>query len=309
MSYQISNFLTTPVSLGLMWLIFALGVYIAFRILDIPDMSAEGVFPLGAILVIYFINFGWNSSLSTILIFFIGALVGLVNALMIVYLKIPGLLSGIIVMTGLYSILVIVSHGNIALTNGTKTIFDNFAGYLKGFIGNRWGNFVSSTVILTLIALLTIFVIYWFFGTDLGLAIRASGKNKAMSRAQGINNDVMTIIALMFSSALIALCGALIGQYQENASATTGRGSIVIGLAIVFLGEALFGKKMSFKIGLLSLVVGSFLYWYIIQAILLIPNFNTNLLYLMQAILITIFMIVPMVKDEAISLYRKFKER
>jgi putative ABC transport system permease protein len=129
------------------------------------------------------------------------------------------------------------------------------------------------------------------------LLIRATGKNKMMSRAQGINTNKMEIIGLSLSSALVALSGALLAQYQGYASSTIGKGTIVIGLAIIFLGEAIFGRK-TFKTQLVSIIIGGFLYWYIIDAILLIPNFDSNLLYLVQAILIVLILVVPMLVNK-----------
>jgi len=294
---QFTNFLSEPLLLGLIWGILALGVFIAYRVLDIADLSVEGVLPLSAVLSLFLINNGVDPLVSLIICVLVGAICGSLVAIMHLYLKIPSLLSGIIMMTGLFSIVVVISKGNIVLNDVTNTILNPFILMFRGLSSERsfiaWSNFLGSFVLCAIFMIIVVFLMYWFFGTQLGLAIRATGKNKTMSRAQGINTNKMEIIGLSLSSALVALSGALLAQYQGYASSTIGKGTIVIGLAIIFLGEAIFGRK-TFKIQLVSIIVGGFLYWYIIDAILLIPNFNSNLLYLIQAILIVLILVVPM---------------
>jgi putative ABC transport system permease protein len=201
-------------------------------------------------------------------------------------------------MTGLFSIVVVVSKGNIVLDDTTNSVFNPFILMFRNISSERsfiaWSNFLGSFVLSALFMAVVALLMYWFFGTQLGLAIRATGKNKMMSRAQGVNTNKMEIIGLSLSSALVALSGALLAQYQGYAASTIGKGTIVIGLAIIFLGEAIFGRR-SFKLQLISIIVGGFLYWYIIDAILLIPGFDSNLLYLLQAILIVLILVIPMV--------------
>jgi ABC-type uncharacterized transport system, permease component len=294
---QFTNFLTEPLLLGLIWGILALGVFIAYRVLDIADLSVEGVLPLSAVLTLFLINSGVNPLASLLISVVCGAICGALVAMMHIYLKIPSLLSGIIMMTGLFSVVVVISKGHISLTDSTNTIFNPFVNFFRNFNSERefivWANFLGSMLLAMIFMAFVAFMMYWFFGTQLGLAIRSTGKNKMMSRAQGVNTNKMEIIGLSISSALIALSGSLLAQYQGYASSTTGKGTIVIGLAIIFLGEAIFGRK-SFKLQLISIIVGGFLYWYIIDAILLIPGFNSNLLYLLQAILIVLILVIPM---------------
>ncbi len=294
---QLTNFLTEPLLLGLIWGILALGVFIAYRVLDIADLSVEGVLPLSAVLSLYLINNGFNPLLSLLVCVIVGAVCGSLVALMHIYLKIPSLLSGIIMMTGLFSIVVVISKGNIVLSDTSNTIFNPFILMFRNISSERsfiaWSNFLGSFVLSALFMAIVASLMYWFFGTQLGLAIRATGKNKMMSRAQGVNTNKMEIIGLSLSSALVALSGALLAQYQGYAASTIGKGTIVIGLAIIFLGEAIFGRR-SFKLQLISIIIGGFLYWYIIDAILLIPGFDSNLLYLLQAILIVLILVIPM---------------
>jgi len=298
---QLTNFLTEPLLLGLIWGILALGVFIAYRVLDIADLSVEGVLPLSAVLTLFLINSGVDPLLSLLICVLVGAICGSIVAIMHIYLKIPSLLSGIIMMTGLFSIVVVISKGNIVLTNTTDNVFNPFILLFRRLSDERsfiaWSNFLGSFVLSAIFMVIVALLMYWFFGTQLGLAIRATGKNKIMSRAQGVNTNKMEIIGLSLSSALVALSGALLAQYQGYASSTIGKGTIVIGLAIIFLGEALLGRK-SFKMQLVSIIVGGFLYWYIIDAILLIPGFDSNLLYLLQAVLIVLILVVPMLVNK-----------
>lgn len=302
---QITNFLTEPLLLGLIWGILALGVFVAYRVLDIADLSVEGVLPLSAVLSLFLINNGVNPFLSVLICVLVGGICGVIVACMHVYLKIPSLLSGIIMMTGLFSLVVVVSKGHITLDNMNDTVFNPLNSLLLKVSSERswiaWANFIGTLILSMVIMGIVCIVLYWFFGTQLGLSIRATGKNKIMSRAQGIDDKLMEIIGLAISSGLVALSGALLAQYQGYASSTTGKGTIVIGLAIIFLGEAIFGRR-SFKLQLTSIVVGGFIYWYIIDAILLIPGFDSNLLYLLQAVLIVLILTIPYI-------IKKIKER
>lgn len=291
---QLTNFLTQPILLGLIWGILSIGVFIAYRILDIADLSVEGVLPLSAIVSLYLINLGVNPWISLIVSIIVGVLSGILTASIHIYLKIPAILSGIIVMTGLFSIVVVLSLGNISTAN--DTIFTPLNTFLANYMNTGWASWIGYTAVLILIVLIVLGLTYWFFGTELGVAIRATGKNKVMANAQGINTSKMVIIGLAISSALVGLAGGLLGQYQTYCASTTGKGSIVIGLATLFLGEVIFGKR-SFKNHLISIMLGGFVYWYIINAVLLIPGFNANYLYLIQAIIITIVMVLPVLTN------------
>ncbi|MFA7222721.1 MAG: ABC transporter permease [Bacilli bacterium] len=274
---------------GLIWAIFALGVFVTYRILDVADLSVEGVFPLAAILSIGAINLGVDPLLSLLISVVAGMAVGFLNGVLHIYLKIPSLLSGIIIMISLYTVNVVLSSGNISINSGKQTIFTIF----NQLINNR---ILSQIIILFLFVAVIFVVVYWFFGTEYGLSLRASGKNKTMSKANGINTHNRYIVGMIIATAFIALAGGLWGQTSKATATDSGKGTIVIGLAIVFLGEVIFGRKLNFKKSLISIVLGSFIYWLIMDIIYSIPGFNTNYTFLIQAVFITIVVAAPRIK-------------
>lgn len=304
MSSQLQALLTQPLLLGMIWSIFALGVFVSFRILNIADMSVEGVFPFTAVVCLYGISQGWNPFLSLLLSvlvgFACGALMGVLNR----YLKIDALLAGIIMMTALFSLTIVVSNGNISLKDGTLTLFTPLENAFAASLGVYWGNFLGDFVVLALALIVLYGLTYWFFGTELGTAIRAVGKNHALSKAEGLNINALTILGLALSSSLIAIAGSLYGMRQTIVDSTLGKGTLIIGLATIFIGEIAL-PKMSFKAHLISLVIGGYLYWLILQAIELIPGFNPNYLYLVQALFITIVMVIPQSKKNIQSFFRE----
>jgi putative ABC transport system permease protein len=301
MPAQIINFLTEPLLLGLIWSVLALGVFIAYRVLDIADLSVEGVLPLTAAFGIWIINQGCNPVIAIFLTIILGALCGIITASLHVFLKIPTLLSGIIMMTGLLTFILIINPGNINIADGKATIFTYLNAVFSSAMGNLIGTWLSEFIIVGIIVAICVILLYLFFGSNLGISIRATGKNKTMSKACGINVSLMIIIGLAISSGLVGLAGGLLGQHQGYVSTTSGKGTIVIGLATLFLGEVALGKK-SFKINLLSIIIGAFIYWYIIDAIQLIPNFDSKYLYLVQAMIMILVMAVPylvrLIQDE-----------
>lgn len=282
-------FLGTDVFLqAFIWTIFALGVYIAYRILDVADLSVESVFPFAAIMSILLVNNSVDPLLSIIISTLLAMICGLINALLHVALKIPSLLSGIIVMIGLYSINVVLCAGNISVSDGVPTIIT----YLNYIFKN---GIVTKIFTALLFLVLSVFAIYWFFGTELGLSLRAAGKNKTMSRALGINTSSRYILGMVIATMFIGLAGALYGQITTHVNTEDGKGAIVIGLAIIFLGEVIFGKR-SFKISLLSIAVGGLIYWLIMDVISIIPGFDSRFTLLVQALFIAIVVSIPHLK-------------
>lgn len=278
-------FLGTDVPLqALVWTIVALGVFIAFKVLGVADMSVDALFPFSAILSLFLINLGVPSVLALLIAVIASMGVGFINSALHVYLKIDPLLAGIIVMIALYTPNLLMAKGTISIANGKSTMFMG--------INGLFNNMIASKIFLMAIICLAVLVLaYWFFGTELGLSLRASGKNSNMSKANGINTNGMYILGLVISSALIGLAGGLYGQLNTYSTNDSGRGSIVIGLAIIFLGEVIFGNK-SFKFSLLSLLVASILYWLILDIIQIIPDFSTTYLNLTKAIFITLIVCV-----------------
>jgi putative ABC transport system permease protein len=307
MSSQLQALLSEPLLLGLIWSIFALGVFISFRILSIADMSVEGVFPFAAVLAIWALKAGWNPFLALLLAIGAGMAAGALNGVMGRYLKINPLLAGIILMTALFSLTVVVSNGNISLEDGATTLFTPFEDLFSGISSVYWKNFCGDLLLLALVTMVLFVFVYWFFGTEIGAAIRASGKNEQLARAEGLNVHVYILLGLAISSGLVACAGALYGMRQSFATINLGKGTLIIGLATIFLGEIAL-PKMSFKAHLLSILIGGYLYWLIMSALELLPNYNANYRYLIQALFITLVMLVPTFKKNVVGLFRKGKE-
>lgn len=280
----------STVSQGLLWAIMALGVFLTFRVLDIADLSVEGTFPLGAAVAATLIDVGHSVWLAMLIALIAGCIGGTVTALLTTKLKIPALLSGILTMIGLYSVnLMIMGKANVPLLR-SETIFT----LTEDLFGVSQ---VIATLIVGLVATAIVVVImYWFFGTVLGTAIRATGCNPQMARAQGINTNIMVILGLLISNGLVALSGALVAQSNGFADVGMGTGTIVIGLASVIIGEVLFGTR-SFKNWLISVVLGSVVYRAVI-AIVLELGMPPNDLKLFTAVLVAIALSLPLIKNK-----------
>lgn len=280
----------STVSQGLLWAIMALGVFLTFRVLDIADLSVEGTFPLGAAVAATLIDAGHSVWFAMLIALIAGCIGGTITALLTTKLKIPALLSGILTMIGLYSVnLMIMGKANVPLLRA-ETVF-TLTEDLFGVSS------VVATLIVGLIATTVVGVImYWFFGTVLGTAIRATGCNPQMARAQGINTNVMVILGLLISNGLVALSGALVAQSNGFADVGMGTGTIVIGLASVIIGEVLFGTR-SFKNWLISVVLGSVVYRAVI-AIVLELGMPPNDLKLFTAVLVAIALSLPLIKNK-----------
>lgn len=280
----------STVSQGLLWAIMALGVFLTFRVLDIADLSVEGTFPLGAAVAATLIDAGHSVWFAMLIALIAGCIGGTVTALLTTKLKIPALLSGILTMIGLYSVnLMIMGKANIPLLRAETvfTLTENLFGVSS----------VVATLIVGLVATVIVgAIMYWFFGTVLGTAIRATGCNPQMARAQGINTNVMVILGLLISNGLVALSGALVAQSNGFADVGMGTGTIVIGLASVIIGEVLFGTR-SFKNWLISVVLGSVVYRAVI-AIVLELGMPPNDLKLFTAVLVAIALSLPLIKNK-----------
>jgi putative ABC transport system permease protein len=275
------------ISLGLLWAIMTIGVYITYRILDIADLTVEGSIAMGAAIAAFSIVSETNPFLATFYAIIGGFLAGLVTGLLHTKLKIPALLSGILTMIALYSVnLRIMGKANLSLLrmDTVYTVFEKMG--------------MSSTNAVMLFGFLSVSVIiailYWFFGTEMGCAIRATGDNPQMARAQGINTNNMITLGLVLSNGLVALSGALIAQSQSFADVQMGIGSIVIGLASVIIGEVIFGTRNFFNC-LVSLVLGAITYRIIIALVLKL-GMPANDLKLFTAITVVIALSLPVFK-------------
>lgn len=275
---------------GLLWGILALGVYITYRVLDVADLTVEGSYPLGAAVAVSFIAGGGSPVIAVVLAFLAGSVAGIVTGLLHTKLKIPALLAGILTMIGLYSInlRVMGNKSNVSILR-MDTIYT--------FFGNMGFNKNESILICGLIFVAVIIMfLYWFFGTEIGAAIRATGCNKQMIRAQGIDTDVTIILGLLISNGMVSMAGALIGQSQGFADAGMGTGTIVIGLASVIIGEVLFGTR-NFMNWLLAVVGGSIVYRIVIAFVLKL-GMNQNDMKLFTAIIVVIALAMPLLKEK-----------
>lgn len=286
-------------ALGLLWSIMTLGVYISYRVLDMADLTAEGSLTLGAAVAGSMIAAGANPLLATLCAAAAGLLAGLSTGLLHTKLKIPALLSGILTMIALWSVnlRVMGNRANVSILR-LNTVYT--------FLQN-WGldKTTSMIVVGAVCALAVISVLYWFFGTELGSAIRATGNNEHMVRAQGINTDNMKILGLVISNGLIALSGALIAQSQSFADIQMGTGAIVIGLASLIIGEVLFGKGGFYK-RLVAIILGAVVYRVII-ALVLKMGMPSNDLKLFTAITVAVALSLPRFKGYLATLKRSAK--
>ncbi len=279
------------VSLGLLWAVMTIGVYISYSVLGMADMTAEGSITLGAAVAAQAIAGGGGAYIGLLLAILCGMTAGLCNGLLHTKLKIPSLLSGILTMTALFSInLHIMGKANISLLR-MPTIYSPVASLLGIDKG------LSVIVVGLLVCGAVISLLYWFFGTEIGSAIRATGNNPHMVRAQGINTDTTIIIGMVLSNGLIALSGAMIGQSQNYADLQMGTGAIVIGLASLFIGEVLFGKR-NFFIRLSSMVAGAIIYRLIIAFVLKL-GMPADDLKLFTAITVVLALTLPGIKKAA----------
>lgn len=277
-----SSIITSAISQGLLWSILAIGIHITYRILNISDLTSEGSFTLGAAIFASLLMMDISPIIALIMALISGSLAGLVTGILTTKLHIPSLLSGILSMTGLYSInLRIMGKANIPLNQKSTllTVIKNLLGFAK----DR-----DAAIILGLIvALVIIIILVWFFNTEFGYAIIATGSNEKMIRANGINSDFTKIAGLMIANALIALSGALVCQYNGYADVGQGIGAIVIGLASVIIGEVIF-RNRSFLLSLIGIVSGSVIYR-IIVAIVINANFiSANDMKLFTSIIVAL---------------------
>ncbi len=284
---QLFNALPGSISQGLIWGIMAIGVYITYRILDVADLTVDGSFATGGAVAVVLILKGYNLWFVMLIAFIAGLIAGAITALLHTLMGIPPILAGILTQLSLYSInLKIMGKANQSINvNNTKLL-----------VSLRWVKefaFRNPLITVGIVLIVLIAVLYWFFGTEMGCALRATGANMNMSRAQGINTNFNKVLGIMLSNGLVAFSGAFLAQYQGFAGVTMGQGAIVIGLAAVIIGEALFGKIFkNFALRLLSVAFGSIIYYIVIQAVITM-GLDANLLKLLSASIVAIFLAIP----------------
>ena len=294
------NALPGAVAQGLVWGIMAIGVYITFRILDFADLTVDGSLCTGGAVCIMMMLNGQNVWVSMFAALLAGMVAGCVTGLLHTFMGIPAILSGILTQLGLYSInLKIMGKANQAINVDKYSLLVSLR-----FIRNV-PLFKNTILLVSLIIVVLIVILYWFFGTELGCSIRATGCNDKMARAQGINTDFNRVLGLMISNGLVALSGALLSQYQGFADINMGRGAIVIGLAAVIIGEAIFGKIFrNFGLRLLSVAFGSIIYYLVLQVVIWL-GIDTDLLKLLSAAVVAIFLAIPTWKARYFSMGSK----
>lgn len=290
------NSMPGAVAQGLIWSIMAIGVYITYKILDIADLTVDGSLCTGGSVCLVMIVSGHDVWTSLIAATIAGAACGLVTGLLHTFMGIPAILAGILTQISLYSInLKILGKANAGLSATTYDLL----------VVLREVN--KSLRILAVIVLVLIIFLYWFFGTERGCSLRATGCNENMARAQGINTGCNKVLGLMLSNALVGLSGALFTQYQGFADVNMGRGAIVIGLAAVIIGEAVFGRFFkNFAMHLLAVVLGAILYYIVLQLVIWM-EIDTDLLKALQAIVVAVFLAFPYWKRKYFTKAKKAK--
>ena len=273
---------------GLIWGIMAIGVYITFRTLDIADLTVDGTMCTGGAVCIMMMMNGHNVWVAMLAAFIAGMLAGLATGFFHTFMGIPAILSGILTQLALWSVnLKIMGKSNQALNVDKYNLLVSLR-YIKGV-----PIFKNTIVIVAIMIVVLIAILYWFFGTELGCSIRATGCNSNMARAQGINTNFNKVLGLMISNGLVALSSALLAQYQGFADINMGRGAIVIGLAAVIIGEAIFGRIFrNFALTLLSVGFGAVIYYLVLQGVIWL-GVDTDLLKMFSAIVVAIFLAIP----------------
>lgn len=276
---------------GIIWGLMAIGVYITFRVLDVADLTVDGSLGTGGAVLVMCATSGINIYVSMIIAFLAGCIAGLATGIFHTVFGIPAILAGILTQLALYSV-------NLRILGNKANQSINVMNY-DLVVSLR--NITQSIIVGLVIVFIFIAILYWFFGTELGHSIRATGNNQAMARANGINTNVNKIIGLVISNGIVALSGALLSQYQGFADVNMGRGAIVIGLAAVIIGEVVLGKIFkNFALKLVACVFGGVVYYVVITFVLRL-GLNANDLKLFSALVVALFLGIPYWKNKISS--------
>ena len=281
---------------GLIWGIMAIGVYITYKVLDLADLTVDGSMATGGAVCVMLMLNGTNVWVALLCAIFAGMLAGLVTGLFHTFMGIPPILSGILTQLSLYSINLAImdfkANQGISVTKYNLIVSQRNVRSLS----------INNPIFVTFIILAVVIgLLYWFFGTEIGCSLRATGANEAMSRAQGINTNVAKIIGLMISNGIVALSSALLAHYQGFVDVNMGRGAIVIGLAAVIISDVIFGKLFrNFALKLTAVAIGAVIYYIVIQIVLWL-GLNTNLLKLLSALIVAVFLAIPFWKEKLAS--------
>lgn len=290
------NAMPGAVAQGLIWGIMAIGVYITYKVLDVADLTVDGTMCTGGAVSIMMMLSGHNIWVSLLCAVIAGMLAGLMTGIFHTFMGIPAILAGILTQLALYSInLKILGKSNQAISVAQYDL-------LVSLRNVRNVPFYKNTIFVTAIFIIVIIaVLYWFFGTERGCSIRATGCNQNMSRAQGINTNANIVLGLMISNGIVALASALCAQYQGFADVNMGRGAIVIGLAAVIIGKVVFGRIFhNFALELLSVSLGAIIYYVVLQVVMWF-GLDTDFLKLLSALVVAIFLAIPYWKQKYLS--------
>ena len=294
------NALPGAVSQGLVWGVMAIGLYITYRILNLSDLTVDGSFCTGGVVCVMLMVNGWNVWAAMLGAVLAGMLTGLVTGFFHTKCGIPAILAGILTQLGLWSVNLAIMgmKANTALNVNNYDLLVSLR-YLQEVAKGKRPFYDHPIFVVGLFTLGLIAVLYWFFGTERGASIRATGANENMARAQGINTNVNKVLGLAIANGLVALSGALLCQYQSYAEINMGRGAIVIGLASIIIGEVVFGKIFrNFALKLLSVSIGSVIYYIVIQAVISLLKIDSNYLKLISALIVAVFLAIPYWKEQ-----------
>ena len=301
------NALPGAASQGLIWGIMAIGLYITYQILELSDLTVDGSFCTGGAVCAMMLAAGHNVWIAMLVALLAGMATGWVTSFFHTKLGIPAILSGILTQLGLWSVnLAIMGMKANQALNVNKYDLVVSLRYLQDVTKGLRPIYQHPIISVGLFAAVIIFVLYWFFGTELGASIRATGANANMARAQGINTNRNKVIGLMISNGLVALAGALLAQYQSFADINMGRGAIVIGLAAIIIGDVVFGKLFrNFGFKLMAVCLGAVIYYLVIQAVISLMDIDSNYLKLISAVIVAIFLAVPNLRGKVFKGLRK----
>ena len=294
------NALPGAITQGLIWGIMAMGVFITYKILNFSDLTVDGSFCTGAAVCVMMMISGCNVWIALLGALIVGMLAGLVTGFFHTRCGIPAILSGILTQLGLWSVNLAIMgmKSNQALNVNEYQLLVSLR-YLADVAKGTRPFYMHPILVIVLFTAAIVAVLYWFFGTELGASIRATGANEHMARAQGINTNSNKVLGLMISNGLVALSGALLSQYQGFVESKMGTGAIVIGLAAIIIGEVSFGKIFkNFGLRLLAVSLGSVIYYVVIQAVISLMDINSNYLKLISSLIVALFLAVPYWKEK-----------
>ena len=294
------NALPGALSQGLIWGIMAIGLYITYKLLDLSDLTVDGSFCTGGAVCVMAMLAGCNVWLAMLLAIIAGMIAGAVTGFFHTKCGIPAILSGILTQLGLWSVnLAIMDMSATQRLDVSKFNVLVSLRFLKEVVKGEKPFFMHPIIVVAAVTAVLIGILYWFFGTEKGASIRATGANAHMARAQGINTNANKMLGLMLANGLVALSGAMLSQYQGFAEINMGRGAIVIGLASIIIGDVVFGKIFrNFALKLLSVSLGAIIYYIVVQFVISVLSIDTNYLKLFSAVIVAIFLAVPYWKKQ-----------